>query len=198
MYNETYDDYIRSILGYPNLNNNYESEYETEHMYNYQRNELEEYYPEVYRIIYPMVTKVCNNCAEPISREIIENMTDEVYSALEANNEIRQEENRSNTNINSTKEVKTTFKEPINKEKRVENRGEDRQFRNRNLRDLIQILIIRELLGRPRFPGQRPRPPRPPFPGGPGRPPFPPGGPGGPNPRPPIMPRGYEYQWNKY
>ena len=63
-----------------------------------------------------------------------------------------------------------------------ENRGEDRQFRNRNLRDLIQILIIRELLRRRR----RPMPGRPPFPGG--RPPFP-GGPG--MGRPPMMPREY-------
>ena len=63
-----------------------------------------------------------------------------------------------------------------------ENRGEDRQLRNRGLRDLIKILIIRELLGRP---GHRPpRPPvRPPFPGG--RPGMPPQGPN----RPPMMPR---------
>ena len=48
--------------------------------------------------------------------------------------------------------------------------------RNNTVRDLIRILILRELLGGGNFP-QPPRPPRPPFPGGPGggpRPPFPP------------------------
>ena len=45
---------------------------------------------------------------------------------------------------------------------------------------MIQILIIRELL-------RRPRPARPPFPGPGGRPPFP-GGPG----RPPFRPREYD------
>ena len=56
---------------------------------------------------------------------------------------------------------------------------EDRQVgaRNNFLRDLIRILILKEIIGggnRPR-PPMPPHPPRPPFPGGPGgRPPFPP------------------------
>ena len=71
------------------------------------------------------------------------------------------------------------------------NDRETRQF-NSGLRDLVKILLIRELLNRPRpFP---PRPPvRPPMPPGPGtrppRPPMrPPFGPGG---RPPF-PRDFE------
>lgn len=184
MYNGSYDDYIRSILGYPSYNSNYENEYEYENTYSSRASELEDYYPEIYKIVYPMVTKVCENCREPFSREVIENMTDEIFSTLEDNSEIRQQENRNISN--TSKEVKTTFKEPINKDKKVENRGENRQFRNRNLRDLIQILIIRELLNRPGFPGPKPRPPRPP---------FPPNRPGGPNPRPPIMPREYNNLW---
>jgi hypothetical protein len=43
-----------------------------------------------------------------------------------------------------------------------EEKGEDRQIRrNTNLNDLIRILILRELLGRPGFPGGRPPQPRP-------------------------------------
>ncbi len=74
----------------------------------------------------------------------------------------------------------------VRAEKVKENRGEDRQFRNKGLQDLIRILLIRELLGRP---GNRPPMPphRPPM-----RPPFPPGGPGQ-GPRPPIMPRNAYY-----
>ena len=70
-------------------------------------------------------------------------------------------------------------------------RQEDRQISGRNnfLRDLIRILILKELLGGGNFPRppKPPFPPRPPFPGGPGpnpRPPFPPQNPGG-----PIRPR---------
>lgn len=71
---------------------------------------------------------------------------------------------------------------------------ETRRITNNNLRDLIKILIIRELLNRPNI--RPPRPPRPPH----HRPPFPdfPGGPGGGGPRPPIMPRDLEYSQDYY
>lgn len=203
MYNETYDDYIRSILGYPN-NNMYNTNLrENDYMYSAQNNsseELEQYYPEIYKIIYPMVCKSCDNNSSPITRELIENMTDEIYFAVESdneidlnitiNNEVRNNNSEvqsnstqsiNNRNISNTKDKNITIKEEHRKDK--ENR-EDRRIRNNTLRDLIKILIIRQLLrnrpNRPNFPHQPPRPPRPPFPGGPG--------PG--QGRPPIMPRG--------
>lgn len=178
--NESFDDYIRSILGYPNSNYMYQNDgqrmndripYDTNNA-----EELEECYPEIYKIVYPMISQRCSNVTEPVTREMVENMTDEIYSAIEVNNEINVNINLQNEVTNHRSEVKNTTKEPVK-----QNRGEDRQFRNRNLRDLIQILLIQELLRR-----RRPhRPGRPPFPGG--RPPFPGGGTG----RPPIMPRGY-------
>ena len=65
-----------------------------------------------------------------------------------------------------------------NREK--EEKNENRQIRrNTNLNDLIRILILRELLGRPVFPGNRP--PRPTPPRLPMRPPM---GPPRPQPRP--------------
>ena len=85
---------------------------------------------------------------------------------------------------------KSISKEEVSKVK------EDRQARhiNRGLRDLIRILLIRELLGRPIFPGGNrppmpPRPPRPPFPGGPGN---------RPGMRPPISPRSFENDFDIY
>ena len=149
MYNETYDDYIRSILGYPNYGVTYQQAAPTA----YERND-----------------------------QNIDELTNEIYLSIESDNEI-------NVTINLTNEVGSE-KMPSNsknlrKEEVRENRGEDRQFRNKGLQDLIRILLIRELLGRPGRPGNRPPmpPPRPPM-----RPPFPPGGPGT-GPRPPIMPR---------
>ena len=67
---------------------------------------------------------------------------------------------------------------------------EDRQitFRNSTLRDIIRILLLREFIGRPGFPGGRP--PRPPIrpPMGPPRPPMRPsmGPPTRPQPRPGV------------
>ena len=86
---------------------------------------------------------------------------------MELNRNNRQEKNldvkKDNPNNNDFKCSEPEIKE---------NRGENRSFINRNLRDLIKILIIRELLGsnrpsrpphRPPFSGSSgiPRPPRP-------------------------------------
>lgn len=207
MYNETYDDYIRSILGYPARNKLEQYNQEMPEYQNYQeyRNptfntninisgnnvELENSYPEIYKIVYPMVAKKCENArSETFSKSDIENMTDEIYYALEEKQEKRININLTN-DINGTKtqnssavstSAKVENKRPDVKisQKAIEN-SEKRQINN-GLRDLIQILLIRELLNRPRPPfrppmpnppGPGPRPPmRPPFRPGPGRPPF--------------------------
>ena len=194
MYNETYDNYIRSILGYPTRNQFEQYNYEPQEYQEYRNPtfntninisgnnvELENSYPEIYKIVYPMVTKKCDNMrGETITRDDIENMTDEIYSAIEVNSEINLNINLQNKTTGNRQENKVSTSNILKSEDKNEKRGEDRQFGNRNLRDLIQILIIRELL-------RRPRPERPPFPGPGGRPPFP-GGPG----RPPFRPREYD------
>lgn len=179
MYNETYDDYIRSILGYSPINssnNNYQ-DYRTQDI-NYEARtaniELEKYYPEIYKIVYPMITKKCNNVRGSLTNNDIENMTDEIYYALEERNEVQ-------LNINLTNDVRTTThsntSKVVDKKPEVEIKEINQEKRgtrqiNRGLRDLIKILLIRELLNRPnRPPMPGPRPPmRPPV-----RPPFRPG-----------------------
>lgn len=199
MYHETYEDYIRSILGYPNYgsNNGVINTYQPMAMNernNSQTQELEACYPEIYKVVYPMINKACSTNTRPITSQLIDELTNEIYVSLENDNEINvtinlnnevssTNENRSSTSSVANGNRTASAKVGVTKETKVrEDRGEDRQFRNRGLQDLIRILLIRELLGRPGFPGNRP--PRPPM--GPGRPPFPPphGG-----PRPPIMPR---------
>lgn len=163
MYDNTYEEYIRSILGYPNYSNN------TYNAYNFNRptqsvnipsnSQLEACYPEIYKIIYPMIKKACVEISEPITPELIDKMTNEIYSAVESDNQI-------NVRINLTNEISKTesssskkASEMGNKENKEER--EDRQFKNRSLSDLIKILIIRDLLVRP---GRRPNPGRPPRP----------------------------------
>ncbi len=198
MYNETYDDYIRSILGYPTRNQLEQYNHEPQEYQGYQeyRNptfntninisgnnvELENSYPEIYKIVYPMVTKKCDNMrGETITRDDIENMTDEIYYALEAKKETRVNINLTNdvnnvrtTNIstsNNNSSIKRTEsrKPDLKISETVRENNEKRQF-NSGLRDLIQILLIRELLNRRRPPFRPPM--RPPFRPGPGRPPF--------------------------
>lgn len=185
--NESFEEYIRQILGYPT--NNYNVSFMNEpNMRSNQistNEELEKYYPEIYKVVYPMVNSRCSRINEPVTQELIEQVTDEIASAVEPK-EI-------NLNINLNNEISN------NKEKQVENQTKDLTSVSNNdvkvesseeqkrigafgsLEDLIKILIIRELLGRPSRP---PFPPPRPCPG-PGPCPFPPGG------RPPIRPRGY-------
>ena len=77
-------------------------------------------------------------------------MTDEIYSAIEVNNEVNVNINLQNEVTNNRNESRNTLKDSVKKDSIKETRSESRQFRNRNLRDLIQILLIRELIKRNR------------------------------------------------
>lgn len=194
MYDGSYDEYIRSILGYNQselydygYNDNYNNYRMQDNIAIAQNSQLEQSYPEIYKVVYPMVSKRCENVRAELSNEELEKMTDEIYFALESKNETQ-------LNINLKNDVRTSSNANVRKAEvnvTENSKGETRQF-NSGLRDLVKILLIRELLNRPRsFP---PRPPvRPPMPPGPGprppRPPMrPPFGPGG---RPPF-PREFE------
>ena len=202
MYDSQYEEYIRSVLGYPstatmnqnhiNQNQMYQTEYPNPSQVN-MRNDLEDFYPEIYKIIYPMVQKACDGNMEANSREEIEQMTDEIYSAIEDNNQINVNINLGNTisttNMNRMQNRNEISKEEIQKKspekQEVKNRnteGESRiSPRNNNLRDLIKILLIRELLRRRHnhFPPRPPHHPHPPM-------------------RPPIMPRNYQPLYDIY
>ena len=180
MNSSIYDEYMRSVLGYQpmNFNSTYDRNYDdffmsnTLHdmtaMSNIQRQELENCYPDIYRMVFPMIQKACMQNTRPITRELIDSMTEEIYFSIEDNELL---ENRSKDTSKTT-------------DKKTEDR--QRIIRNQGLNDLIRILLLRELLGRPGFPGGRPpqfppRPPRPPM-----RPPM--GPPPRPQPRPGMGP----------
>ena len=142
--------------------------------------DLENCYPEVYKIIYPMIRNVCMRNTEPITEEVIDRMVNEVYTNIETGDVITLNINLGNTVETSSGENRESSK---NKESK-ENRETESRQRNFLMNDLIRILLIRELLrrqggSRPPFP-PIPFPPRPPM----NRPPM---------NRPPIMPRYDEY-----
>ena len=166
MNNSLYEDYMRSVLGYSPVEyqNTYDTNYNNyntiHNRTNFEMQELEKCYPDIYVLVYPMVQKACMNNTRQITRELIDDMTKEIYFSIE-DNEIGENRGKEQ-NINSKEDI--------------ENRT--MQIKNRTLNDLIRILILRELLGRPgNMPGRppRPRPPRP-------RPPQPQ------PPRPPMRP----------
>lgn len=185
--NTTYQEYMRSVLGYtPNgMQDTYQEDYYvmptcptcqprmTQGLaggsyYGCNSSQIEGLYPPIYRAIYPLVCRECSQNTMPITEEVLERMVDNVYRSIELDLKIE-------TNV----KVETRSEEGKSVENRGENERETRQSSNFT-RDLIKILILQRLFGDGFF-RPIPHPPRPPFPGGP-RPPFP----GGPNPKPPM------------
>lgn len=187
MYYNPYEEYMRNSLGY-NMVPPVEP-YENENIFTYEEPNVDDMYPEIYRMVYPMVCKACMNVEENITEDLVGRLTEEIYKNIEQQ-EVSQE-NRSNTSNGSAQTGKAVRIDNNNQRtNQIQNNNIRHEDRNRNpfLRDLIRILVLRELVGRPSRPPYRPPmppppPPRPPF-GGPGpiRPPMP--GPGGPGPRP--------------
>ena len=186
MYNNPYEEYMRNSLGYnqmPMMNMNMGMNqvspmmemYETEGNFICDQTSVEDMYPEIYRIVYPMICKACMAVNENVTEDLVSRITNEVYVNIE-HMELVQE-NRStitNANIPASKSSKSDVIKTSSSS--INTRQETRQ-QNPLLRDLIRILVLRELVGNPSRP---PRPPRPPFNPGP-RPSF------GPGPRPPYM-----------
>lgn len=191
---QNYEDYMRSVLGYsPYVGNDYTYTDEQEDIYSYSNNtmpteqtqDLTPFYPEIYKIIYPMVCKVCStNSNREITNELLEQMTDEIYKNVEPEDmEESQTQRAQQPPLKNGDVINPNAKEPEIKPKET-------RHRNYLLRDLIKILLLKEW-GRPNRPPMRP-PVRPPFPPD-GRPPMRPGGPdnGRPPMNPPTRPRYY-------
>ena len=128
MNDSLYEDYMRSVLGYQPMNN-YQNTYDMNYdnldmstiptsatvptmanmqtipsmsaMSNIQIQELENCYPDIYRIIYPMIQRTCERNTRAITKEAIDSMTDEIYFAIDDN---MVTENRGN----DSKEIKDT------------------------------------------------------------------------------------------
>ena len=155
MYNSSYEEYMQNVLGYSiRPQNTYqlpESIYEMPRSNTYENMDLEELYPDIYRMIQPMVQKVCMRTTGVINEEMIARMTEEVYNAMSEETRELKEVRKGST------EIKTSNSQSVRK-------VEEPRQNNYLLRDLIRILIIKELLRR--RPGRPPMRPGPGFPGG--------------------------------
>lgn len=182
MYFNDYDDYMRNVLGYNRNEYNNPCYGDTYNCYKRTDDrvmcEMEEMYPEIYKRINPIVCRMCQNVSMPISPETLEQMTDQIYTSINADDINVYNINIETRDTNQAKQVNN--RQIDSKDIKQETRDsktyqESRSPRPNNplLRDLIRILLLNQLIRRPNQ--------RPPFPGpgmGP-RPPFP-----GPAPRP--------------
>lgn len=144
---QNYDEYMRCLMGCQNMYSPMTQSMSQPMMFQHSNmdasaDELERMYPEVYRVVYPMVCFACDNIRTPVNEQMIDMMTDDIYDRVEADGRI---------NIELSVEVRDS---KLSIEETKENRQRPRpRRRNRFLRDLIRILLLRELLGRrQRFP----------------------------------------------
>lgn len=190
MYNNDYDEYMRSVLGYPTMKamNTYNAYGNDTYMNNESsyfpyRNQdgcnnmnnsrfvnvdYESLYPDIYMILRPMVGKICdNNRYRELSKESINEMANEIYANIE------NDESLDIVNVNVTTNSVQEAEKNVRKDMKILQKQTEVQ-QNRNccgnpiLKDLIKIMIIKQLIGNNNnFPP--PHPPRPPFnPGLPG------------------------------
>ena len=123
-----------------------------------------------------MVQAACMRNTKTITAETIDEMVNDIYSNFTSDEAISLNINltndvRSGSSNNSKVEKSSNAKISMTSQTETRNKseGENRVIRRPNnylLNDLIRILLIRELLGRPgNFPPNRPGfpPPRPPF-----------------------------------
>lgn len=130
---DIYSKYIMSILGYQNSpnnicgNNTNNCNY-NQNMFNLENmeNNIDDYYPEIYKVVYPMVHSACNNNNNSLSIETIEKITNDIYIAIEGG------EGSATINIKS-ENMKATKLEVNQIQKST------------YLKELIKILVIREL-----------------------------------------------------
>lgn len=180
MYYQNYEDYMRQVLGYsidnPNIYETYDYRNGLDYMegtyycnnnapvINYEESELKSCYPEIYKVIYPIICQKCDGNAKPFTTELVEQMTDEIYDMVEpttvVNVKVEMQKTETNRNNNSSSNSDRSKTAKNKEENRAVNMQEDRRH-NSTLRDLIKILILNRILGNRPI---HPRPPRPPFP----------------------------------
>ena len=149
MFNETYDEYMRNVLGglgYNDMNSNMyiNSNYEDNinagyggyNNYAYtSKRQLEAFYPEIYKIIYPMIKKACEeNRIDIITPELIDGLTKEIYIAIETDNIIDLNinlENKSLLNNASMEKAQEERSASINQSNRNKS-NINQNYNNRN------------------------------------------------------------------
>lgn len=160
---QSYEDYMRNTLNYssmgspmgmqstscPNMNcqnmciTPYSNMGSNQMMWQDPACDLERMYPDSYRVVYPMVVSACRNVSMPVTEDMIDRMTDDIYDRAVVDGRI-------NVDISVEVETREDSKE---EDRQMINRPPRRRRRNRFFRDLIRILLLRELIGkRPGFP----------------------------------------------
>ena len=131
MFYPNYDDYMRDVFYFNGLANS--------GMWGMNNSNLDILYPSIYRIIYPVVKRVVSgNNFQFANDDTVSNATNMIYEIVEGDTNLSQttgnqsntQNNQSNNNVNIN----------LNNNKTISN--------DSLLKDLIRILVIRELISK--------------------------------------------------
>ncbi len=118
---------------------------------------LNSLYPSIYRIVNPVVSRVVSNSNQPINENLLNNMTDTIYNIVEGQVDLGGDDQvqRNSASIETSAQTSTGANQSVNtrntesRSQPINNQTNFRNTRNESLlRDLIKILIIKELLSR--------------------------------------------------
>ena len=115
-----YEEYMRNVLGYEPIRyrDTYDAEYNDYMNYsnfnmpqqiesNLETSRLESCYPDIYNLVYPMVKKACSQNNRALSSDLVDELTNEIYNAIEDD---KLNENRTSEIKNRSIDVKTSSK----------------------------------------------------------------------------------------
>lgn len=126
---------------------------------------LNNLYPSIYRILNPVVSRVVLNNNQPITDEMLNNMTDTVFNIVEGQIDLGDDQAQGNNRSDNQSINANSSSNTLNNNSSSSRTAESARLNNQNiqtsnarhnrndslLRDLIKILIIKELLSRNGF-----------------------------------------------
>ncbi len=113
---------------------------------------LRNLYPSIYKILSPVITRVVSNNNQPITDDLLNNMTDTVFNIVEGQIDLKTETKRTSPNENqqqnsSSNNLGARTSEPVRQNSQMQQADDSRSTTcDTLLKDLIKILIIKELL----------------------------------------------------
>lgn len=172
------DNYLQDLYNYNQIPNNYNSYMNNTYMQNpnmmqnqcsmmngmcanpnmYQANNnsnLTNFYPSTYRIINPVVSRVVQNCNyQFLNEDTLNNMVDTVFSIVDGQIDYGEEDvplqaQNQTSNPTTTQNTTQVQRQTATETTRTQVNSVNQNNRSDNLlRDIIRILIIKELLSR--------------------------------------------------
>ena len=166
MYYQNNDDYMRDFFYFnqnPTMNNNVgcgcmQNNMNNNNYMNNNNNNLENLYPNIYRILQPVVRRVvAGNNYQYITEEVLNNMVDTVYNIVDGdrtinNGQVSTVRTETNSTTNSTADarrtVTTTNANNSNNSQNITMQTRNNEMNNNCnvlFKDLIKILILQEI-----------------------------------------------------